>query len=59
MWIPVLGNAFRQTTNNDTRTELLVLITPHVIQGVERARAITKQLRKEMPTAGALFDRLR
>jgi general secretion pathway protein D len=49
--IPVLGNAFRTTSDNDTRTELLVLITPHVVQGVQRARAITEELRHQMPAA--------
>jgi general secretion pathway protein D len=46
--IPYLGNMFRSTTNDHDRTELLVLITPHIIQSVQRMRDITTDLRSEM-----------
>jgi general secretion pathway protein D len=55
--IPVLGHLFGNTTNEDKRTELLVLITPHVIDNVEKARAITDELRHKMPTVQPLFER--
>jgi len=55
--IPVLGNLFRTTHKNDTKTELMVLITPHVISSVSTARAITEELRHKLPSVQPLFDR--
>jgi len=54
--IPILGNAFRNTQNNDDKTELIVLITPHVIDNVEKARAITAELRRKLPTVQPLLE---
>jgi len=39
--IPVLGRLFGNTTNNRTRTELIVLITPRVIRDPNDARQMT------------------
>ena len=55
--VPVLGNLFRTTTNNHDRTELIVLITPHVVDNVEKARAITSELRRKLPSLEALLAR--
>jgi general secretion pathway protein D len=46
--IPVLGHLFSTQTNSDTRTELLVLITPHVIYDQHDARALTDELRLKL-----------
>jgi len=54
--IPVLGNAFRDTSNGFTRTELLVLITPHVVDSVQRARAVTAELRRKLPLVQPLLE---
>jgi general secretion pathway protein D len=54
--IPVVGSLFRNNTEHVARTELLVLITPHVVQGVQRARSITEELRRKMPATRPLFD---
>lgn len=55
--IPVLGNLFRQTHTNKTKTELIVLITPHVVDSVSSARAITDELRRKLPSVIPLLDR--
>jgi general secretion pathway protein D len=55
--IPVLGNLFRDTGNNKTRTELLVLITPHVVDNVQKARKVTDELRHRLPGVQAVLDR--
>ncbi len=47
--IPLLGELFRSTQDDDSRTELIVLITPHVIDNVQKARAITEELRRKLP----------
>lgn len=49
MDIPVLGNIFRTTRNEDEKTELLVLITPRVVDSVQRSRDVTEELRRKMP----------
>lgn len=33
--LPILGNLFKNSTNQTVRTELLVMITPHIIKGNE------------------------
>jgi general secretion pathway protein D len=53
--IPVLGNAFRDTQDNDTKTELLVLITPHVVDSIQRARSVTDELRRRLPLVEPLL----
>jgi len=54
--IPILGNLFRTTTNNGTKTELMVLVTPHVVSDVTTARAVTEELRKKLPSVQYLLD---
>ena len=46
--IPLLGILAGQQNNNRTRTELLVLITPHVVHDQRDARALTEDLRDEL-----------
>lgn len=43
--IPVLGKLFQSNRNDETRTELLVLITPYVIEDATQARQITEAVR--------------
>ncbi len=53
--IPVLGNLFRATVNTQTKTELLIVLTPHVIRTVEDARTMSVQLRDQT----GLIDNIR
>ncbi len=46
--IPVLGLLFGQTTDDRSRTELVVLITPRAVQGADEARKITDEFRDKM-----------
>ena len=43
--IPVLGAAFQSRRAEGTRTELLMLITPYVLEDASQARAITDAIR--------------
>lgn len=43
--IPVLGKLFQSARNTENRTELLMLITPYVIEDASQARAITDAVR--------------
>jgi general secretion pathway protein D len=49
--IPVLGNLFRSTNNQNQRTELIVFITPRVIRNADDARGISEELRSRMRAA--------
>lgn len=49
--IPILGFLASQQTNTRSRTELLVLITPHVIHNQDDARAMTEDLRRNLSHA--------
>jgi general secretion pathway protein D len=57
--IPVLGNLFGDTSNNTTRTELMVLITPHVVDNTQKARKITEELRRRLPNVQAVLERVK
>ena len=46
--IPVLGALFRNDDNTTTRTELLVLIEPRIIDSANAARAATEDLERRM-----------
>ena len=47
--IPILGDLFGATSSTDTHTELIVVITPRVVSGLQDARDITQELRQKMP----------
>jgi len=49
--VPVLGALFGSQTNNRTREELLVLITPHVIRSQQEALDLTADMEQQMPNA--------
>jgi general secretion pathway protein D len=56
--VPVLGSLFSSQVNSRTRTELLVLITPHVVHDQRDARALTDDLRNQLINAGLVPQRL-
>jgi general secretion pathway protein D len=47
--IPGLGKLFGATSNEESRTELLVLITPRVVRNRDDVRAITEEFRQKLP----------
>jgi general secretion pathway protein D len=57
--IPILGTFFGTQTNSRDRTELIVLITPHVIQDQRGARALTEDLRQNLKDAALVPQQLR
>jgi general secretion pathway protein D len=46
--IPVIGVLFSTRSTISARTELLVLLTPSVIDSPARARAVTDELRRRL-----------
>ncbi len=56
--IPILGSLVSSQQNNRQRTELLVLITPHVVHDQRDARALTEDLRRDVINAGLVKQEL-
>jgi type II secretion system protein D len=54
--IPVLGVLFGRTTRNTNRSELLIMITPHVIRTPERFQQLTEQLKDSLRNVGKYAD---
>jgi general secretion pathway protein D len=52
--IPLLGDLFATQNNQRTRTELLVLITPHVMRTQQDAADLTADMRAALPNAAAV-----
>ncbi len=46
--IPILGSLFGVTENKSNRTELIVLITPHVIQSHEKLQEMSQELKDSL-----------
>ncbi len=54
MDLPGVGKFFSSTTEDVTRTELIITITPRVITNPMQAKAVTDRLRKRLKEASAL-----
>jgi general secretion pathway protein D len=50
--VPVISTLLSSQSNSRTRTELLVLITPHIVHDQRDARALTEDLRNQLMNAG-------
>lgn len=51
--IPILGRLFRSDTKSTQRTELIVLITPYVLQTPQEARAETRRIHDSTGAEGS------
>ena len=57
--IPIIGNAFGQKSRTSDRTELMILITPTVIENPEQARRITSEYAKKFRGLRPIDNQLR
>jgi len=48
--IPIVGSLFGTTENTDTRTELLVIITPRAIYNEDELRKVSDEMRAQIRT---------
>jgi general secretion pathway protein D len=55
--IPIFGALFGSHSTQGARTELIVLITPHVIRNVDESRDTMEMLRREFKTLSDLLPR--
>lgn len=54
--LPVVGGLFGNTDNSNSKTELIVLITPHVVDNLQKARTVTDELRHKLPSLQPLLS---
>ena len=54
----MVGSLFGTQTNTRMRTELLILITPHVLQDQKDARSLTEDMREKLTNAGLVPQEL-
>ncbi|MCH8055694.1 MAG: type II secretion system secretin GspD, partial [Deltaproteobacteria bacterium] len=59
MDIPVLGWFFGMTSDSVKRTELIILITPHVIRSVDEARAVTEEFKERLSKVKREIERMK
>ncbi|MFM1821871.1 MAG: hypothetical protein RI967_137 [Planctomycetota bacterium] len=61
--IPVVGALFRQFKENSSKTELLIVLTPHVVrspaQGGDGAQAVTEEAIRKLTLPPALLEQVR
>ena len=57
--VPVVGNLFRHKDDVDKRTELLILITPHVVRDFQEANDVTDEFRRQLGGLRALGNKPR
>ncbi len=58
MDIPVIGRFFGTTSDNVVRTELVMLITPHVIRSREQGQQITEDFKKSLSSVRNELERM-
>jgi general secretion pathway protein D len=59
MDIPVVGRLFRNTSEDTRRTELIMLITPHVIRNRSEGTAVTEEFKSKLSTLRNDLERMR
>jgi general secretion pathway protein D len=57
--IPILGGLFGSQSFQDDRSELVILVTPVVINNAEDSRAVTEELRKKLPSLEGLIPKVK
>jgi general secretion pathway protein D len=58
MDLPVIGRLFGTTSDSVDRTELVMLITPHVIRNREQAQQVTDDFKKSLSTVRNELERM-
>ncbi|HDH00655.1 MAG TPA: hypothetical protein ENG80_02460 [Nitrospirae bacterium] len=55
--IPLLGNLFRYTVDSKSKTELVIMLTPHVISNKEEADILTAEFMKKLTEVRKFLDK--
>ncbi|MGE0824454.1 MAG: type II secretion system secretin GspD [Candidatus Binatia bacterium] len=59
MDVPVFGRLFRTETDRVDRTELIILITPHVIRSRQEAQSVTAEFQERIRGLRGMLERVR
>jgi hypothetical protein len=59
MNLPVVGRFFGTTTDESRRTELIMLITPHVIRNREESQTVTEEFKSKLSAVRNELEKLR
>lgn len=54
--IPLLGNLFRRTQNNDAKTELIIFLTPHIVAAPTELAALSAKERQRSDATKGLTE---
>ena len=54
--IPLIGNLFKNSSQSIQRTELIVLLTPYIIDGRDTSRSVRDAFRSQLGEFSASFD---
>lgn len=57
--IPVLGNLFKSTAKTKSKTELMILITPHIINTASEADMMTKEFKDKLTQIAKMQKKVR
>lgn len=55
--VPIVGNLFKNKEDVERRTELLILITPHVVRDFQEANDVTEEFRQQLGGLHVLGDK--
>ncbi len=44
--IPLIGNLFKTRSKSKTKTELIIMLTPHILTSSEQAAKVTDEVKK-------------
>jgi general secretion pathway protein D len=55
--IPLLGNLFKRKTKSDGRTELIIFLTPHIIEAPAQMAALSESEREKSEASKALTEK--
>ena len=56
--IPILGNLFKSTDSTKSKTEVMILITPHIINTASEADMITKEFKERLKQIAKMKKRI-
>ncbi len=54
--VPVFGRLFRQDNESESKTELMVFVTPHIITNFDTADNVTRQVKDRLKGLGKQFN---
>ncbi|WGS88642.1 type II secretion system secretin GspD [Methylomonas sp. UP202] len=55
--IPIFGNLFKDNSSGDKRTELIVLLVPHIMRNQAETQSVVDSMVSEMNSASQIIDR--